>query len=388
MIRDMESELKEIKQNVVASMEKKIDELKASLIVMLEKPNTKEKSFSTALQRNRPEPRTTDEASSNSVANIIVSDSSQTLLKTVAPTEHVPVPTQTQPSNDRRDNPSGQRVPVRITNRSSPRTTILSGGIQNRIDRNPKPSQSTRPYSRQHQSGKTLLIGDSILNPINTKGLVRGTHKHARGGATINDIANDIGLYDLTAFETIIISVGGNDSARKTNSEQFVESYDKLISLIKTSNPQSTVYVCKVAPRGDTDVSIINDCIEKLTLHWQKHDVMSISNTRDYFYGKDRVPTERYFSKDGIHLSRSGVKRLLDAINSNTQIVSDYDSCVFNRQGYQRGIGKSNQNRWLSQEQGHWHPRNRGPNNTEKRHANKICYACHMVGHISAECWN
>ena len=43
----------------------------------------------------------------------------------------------------------------------------------------------------------------------------------------------------------------------KTDGELFEERYDQLISLIKTSSHQCTLYLySKVAPRGDTDVSL------------------------------------------------------------------------------------------------------------------------------------
>ena len=180
-----------------------------------------------------------------------------------------------------------QQVPVRITTRDTTRQT-----------------QSSRPVTSQRQTDKTLLIGDSLLNPVNTKGLIRGTHKHARSGATISDITNDISFYDVKAFSNIIISVGGNDASQKTEEELFEEKYDQLISLIKTSSPKTTVYICKIVPRGDVDVSSLNTCIERLGLHWRKHDVICISKTSDYFCGKNRVLTERYYPTDGIHLSR------------------------------------------------------------------------------------
>ena len=207
----------------------------------------------------------------------------------------------------------------------------------------------------------------------------------------ISDITNDIGMYDLTAFQNIIISVGGNDSARKTEEELFEEKYDQLISLIKTSSPESTIYICKIAPRGDTDVSSVNTCIERLSLHWQKHNVICISNTRDYFYSKNGIPTERYFSSDGIHLSRSGVKRLLDAINSSIEIVENYELCVFSRPANQKNAIDWKRNTWPNQGQHSERqastPRS-GAHYTERRHVNKRCYACRMMGHISSECWN
>ena len=57
--------------------------------------------------------------------------------------------------------------------------------------------------------GKLLLIGDSILNGVNTKGLVKGIQKHSKGGATVNDLIEEISVYDVQNFETSIIYIGG-----------------------------------------------------------------------------------------------------------------------------------------------------------------------------------
>ena len=132
------------------------------------------------------------------------------------------------------------------------------------------------------------MIGDSILHPINTKGLIRGLHKHSRGGATVSDIINDITLYDLSQFQTIIISVGGNDSVNCIDEELFEEKYDQLISIVNTGNAQCTLYICKIAPRGDTDVTTLNSCIERLSVFWQKHDVHCINNTHSHFKDNNR----------------------------------------------------------------------------------------------------
>ena len=57
--------------------------------------------------------------------------------------------------------------------------------------------------------GKLLLIGVSILNGVNTKGLVKGIQKHSKGGATVNDLIEEISVYDVRNFETCIIYIGG-----------------------------------------------------------------------------------------------------------------------------------------------------------------------------------
>ena len=58
--------------------------------------------------------------------------------------------------------------------------------------------------------GNLLLIGDSILNGVNTKGLVKGIQKHSKGGATVNDLIKEISVYDVRNFETCTIYITGN----------------------------------------------------------------------------------------------------------------------------------------------------------------------------------
>ena len=81
-------------------------------------------------------------------------------------------------------------------------------------------------------------------------------------------------MYDLGAFQNTITSVGGNKTANGSDAEICEENYDELVSLMKTSSPKTTVYIYKMTPIGDTNVTNFNTCIERLSLHWQKHDVI------------------------------------------------------------------------------------------------------------------
>lgn len=54
-------------------------------------------------------------------------------------------------------------------------------------------------------------MGDSILNKVNTKGLIDTVHKHSVSGATVQTLIRDIELYDVTNFKTFFIYIGGND---------------------------------------------------------------------------------------------------------------------------------------------------------------------------------
>ena len=44
---------------------------------------------------------------------------------------------------------------------------------------------------------------------------------------------------------------------------------------------------------------------------------------------KNGILATRFYNQDGIHLTSSGVKRLLDDMNRQHQIVIDFNNCVF-----------------------------------------------------------
>ncbi len=70
---------------------------------------------------------------------------------------------------------------------------------------------------------KTLLVGDSIINGVNEKGLIAGVHKRSVSGATVQTIVIKLSMYDLKSFDTVIIHCGENDAANGTDMELFEE---------------------------------------------------------------------------------------------------------------------------------------------------------------------
>ena len=98
-----------------------------------------------------------------------------------------------------------------------------------------------------------------------------------------------------------------------------------------------------------------------------------INNTHSHFKDNNRLPIQRFFSKDWIHLTRPSV--LLDAMNRNINIVVDYTS-VFNGPKYRGYSGP----RYCSPEQGLLQRKS-----TFDRRNNQF-YECAMTGHIASEC--
>ena len=96
-------------------------------------------------------------------------------------------------------------------------------------------TQSTNAAQRRNDE-KILLLGDSIISGINTKGLVKGLHKNSKGGATLQHMIDEVSVYDMNVFSTVVLYIFGNDAANGKSPEWIEEKFDELINLIKFSN--------------------------------------------------------------------------------------------------------------------------------------------------------
>ena len=192
--------------------------------------------------------------------------------------------------------------------------------------------RSQQPLS-SNRSTKTLLIGDSLLSGVNKKGLKTNVHCQPFPGATVNTVINKIDLFDLSKFGSIIIYVGGNDSPKIRDTEQFEAQYRELITLIREKNSDCNIYLCGSCWRGDADVSTINKVIDKLA---QEYKLRYIDTYTPFYDKNEELRTKFYGKRDWIHLSNSGTKRLLGTISNVTAIVDTFDICVFLAQSDRR----------------------------------------------------
>ncbi|MES9883589.1 MAG: GDSL-type esterase/lipase family protein [Sedimenticola sp.] len=292
------------------------------------------------------------------------------------------------------------------------------------VDLNEPPSNthqhSATGSTSPKRSGKILLIGDSILNGVNPKGLHWNLHKHATSGATVAKLVEEIAMYDIKLFSHVVIYIGGNDAANHIDLELFEEKLDQLVSLIKCANGKCNVVVCKVAPRGDVNVQDINTSIGRLVEHWKQQKVQCCDCTHDLFLDKTDRPAPRYYSIDGIHLSHSGTKRLLDAINRSCEIVIDYNMCIYSPksrfngtaqspmsasspQDYPRPYSPYSRQTPQAENRSPRFPRNTGyrdfPSQNRESAGDRLpprlrtryrmqCYQCNMIGHKMVDCWN
>ena len=186
------------------------------------------------------------------------------------------------------------------------------------------PSQTSK--ENKQPTGRTLLIGDSVLSGINKKGLRKGVECKSVSGATIDTILDTIEIFDISKFHNIVVYVGGNDVSGETEIAHFEQQYENLISLIRKKNSKCKVLLSNMCPRGDIDVTEINDVIRDLC---QTHNVTLINSNADFYDKKKKLRNHFYKLWDSIHLSRSGTKRLLGSFERHISIVENFETCVY-----------------------------------------------------------
>ena len=273
-IEQLDSNIKTIKRDILQQMECRLDELKSSVVTMMEQiiskktyaDVTKDSSGLQSVDQSSvghphsvSDSSIVDEGYGDQSTSNVRSSSSQTRFKTV----FVPdmIPSQRKPDQSRRITTTPQPVPVHITNRNQAQHNI---GEKTDPNRSFLTSRSTR---------KTLIVGDSILKKINPKGLENGVRICKKNGAKIKDIWNEVAVYDLKSFQNIIVCVGGNDSSSGTETRMFEKKYDELVGGIRTANNDCTIYLCKVVPRGDVDITGMNASVENVANHWRMQQV-------------------------------------------------------------------------------------------------------------------
>ena len=155
-------------------------------------------------------------------------------------------------------------------------------------------THSTNAAQRRNDE-KILLLGDSIISGINTKGLVKGLHKNSKGGATLQHMIDEVSVYDMKVFSIVILYISGNDAANGKSPEWIEEKFDELINLIKSSNNDCRVILCLLAPREDVDVTRVNQSIAKLANEWNNRSVEVSSECYDVFFKGGQL-TDIYIS--------------------------------------------------------------------------------------------
>ena len=110
------------------------------------------------------------------------------------------------------------------------------------------------------------------------------------------------------------------------SSDTFHQKYSALVDEIKSNAPRSEILLCELVPRADVDVTEYNVLIYDVATN---HGLCCIELYTAFLQRGHQL--DRYYSKDGIHLSFSGIKRMLGEINKDTAIVADFNRCTYYR---------------------------------------------------------
>ena len=132
-------------------------------------------------------------------------------------------------------------------------------------------------------------------------------------------------VFDLTKFSEVIVYVGGNDASDGTETESFEEIYEQMPCYIKKINRECQIILCNTCPRGDTSTPEVTEIIQRLSEH---HNAGFI-DLSSAFHDRHGDIIDRYYARDCIHLSPSGVKRLLGEMNKEITIVNDFEKCIY-----------------------------------------------------------
>ncbi|MCG8046830.1 MAG: GDSL-type esterase/lipase family protein [Candidatus Thiodiazotropha endolucinida] len=278
---------------------------------------------------------------------------------------------------------------------STPRSTRNRprGQSQTKLKTREEPVHKPRQSDSTNEQKQVLLIGDSIITGANPKGLKDSVRREGIPGATIDTILKEIRVFDICKFSHIILYIGGNNASQGTDTEYFEEKYDQLLHYITEKNSSCQVLLANSCPRADTDTVDINAVIKRLSQQYN----MKLVDMDHAFHNKHGEIIDRYYSRDSIHLSQSGIKRLLATINSMVEIVRNFDQCVYYKHKrtsfqHQRNNASTPQS---TRQTVHKFKRNSlcnkcGEDNHSTRqckHRRQIkCYDCGFYGHKSKKC--
>ena len=245
--------------------------------------------------------------------------------------------------------------------------------------RQTRPPQNPRQMSQSNTTKEILLIGDSLISSINVKGLKQNIYKHGIPGGKIEHVLSHMKVYDLKQFSSVIVYVGGNDAANGTDPELFEEKYDQLIRHIKAGNNQCQIFICNMCPRGDTSTTEINDMVKSLS---DENQIVMIDADKLFHDSHDNV-IRRYYDSDSIHLSSSGIKRLLNAINNQVPVVQDFENCVPNRRHQRKSRhGSSGVQRQHKSRRSDFRARR----DADQDETTNFCYKCGESNHDTNSC--
>ena len=154
-------------------------------------------------------------------------------------------------------------------------------------------------------------------------------------GGTTDSVTSKLEIYDITKFDNLIIIVGGNDSSDKTDLESFHDKYNNLIKSVKLKNPKCKLFLCMFCPRGDTDVTNINDIILQLC---QENNLTCIDDNINFYAKKKKNERKHHFYKPRDSILSCFGKLFTAVLNLRLhKFLNDHDILEENQAGFRAG---------------------------------------------------
>ena len=221
-------------------------------------------------------------------------------------------------------------------------------------------------FANRPPDSAVLLVGSSSIrfwsNAIAELSPITGINR-GFGGSVMNDVIyyfdRIIAKYNPRA---IVLYEGDNDLAWGLSPSSILTQFDKLAEMIKSSLPQTRIYVLSVKPSIARShlwekAKIVNKGFSKRS---ETDDQITHVDIDVYMVEKNGEVRRDIFVSDGLHLNATGYKIWSEVIRSALTVnESPYESLSMGTNFYQTTsklvsdcvqlkIGNNNQNSWLS----------------------------------------
>ena len=178
---------------------------------------------------------------------------------------------------------------------------------------NPKPSKKN---SESIIYSGHLLIGDSLIRDI-----IPGEDNikvACMQGAKFHDVLKKL-RQEKSHYESVTIVCGTKNFSTKKNIEDITEDAEKLVLTAKMKC--KNVSLSSIHPRLDTAVTDqrLSSMNERLEVTCQAHEVNFINLDRNFRF-LNEIPDDSLLLTDCLHLSASGVKRLIKNLDLNNSV--------------------------------------------------------------------
>lgn len=257
-------------------------------------------------------------------------------------------PVLTQPTSARQESPIISESTPRLPDRRAARRKTLTLSGDNQVE--------------YYDLAGTLLIGDSLLKGIQTRGLHDDVDILTLPGKKTHDVCTRLKYLDLSTCDKIVIHIGGNDIASGLSVSSMEKQLREMLEQI--DNGTRKVYLCSICPRTDVDVRPVNSMLKALC---NTSYAKLLEVNRQFVYEDGKTKSFLYYG-DGIHLNARGSSTLVRAINSVVHITRNLT------QSYRYGDKQQYSGHRMESRRQPW---------TKKRIQ---CDNCGMFNHLTADC--